>query len=77
VDGELFLPKHRFTPKMASEQKRVGVPEDRQFASKIDLGWQMIQKVKGDGLPFEAVACDDLYGRSGWFRRQMDQEGIY
>ena len=35
VDGELFLPKHWFTPEMASERKRVGVPEDRQFATKI------------------------------------------
>jgi SRSO17 transposase len=76
VDGELFLPKHWFTPEMASERKRVGVPEDRQFATKIQLGWQMIQRVKEHGLPFEAVACDDLYGRSGWFRRQMDQVGI-
>ena len=77
VDGELFLPEHWFTSEMASERKRVGVPEDRQFATKIQLGWQMIQRVQAHGLLFEAVACDDLYGRSGWFRRQMDQAGIF
>ena len=76
VDGELFLPQAWFTPEMASDRKRVGVPEDRQFATKVQLGWQMIQRVKTQGLPFEAVACDDLYGRSGWFRCQMDQVGI-
>jgi len=54
----------------------VGVPEERKFATKIELGWQMIQRVKAHGLPFEAVACDDLYGRSQWFRGQMDQTGI-
>jgi SRSO17 transposase len=36
----------------------------------------MIQRAKGNGLPFEAVACDDLYGRSGWLRREMDEAGI-
>jgi SRSO17 transposase len=76
VDGELFLPEHWFRAEMASERKRVGVPEQRKFATKIELGWSMIQRVKAHGLPFEAVACDDLYGRSGWFRHQMDQADI-
>jgi SRSO17 transposase len=76
VDGELFLPEHWFRAEMASERKRVGVPEERKFATKIELGWTMIQRVKAHGLPFEAVACDDLYGRSGWFRHQMDQANI-
>jgi SRSO17 transposase len=72
VDGELFLPKFWFTAGMAQARQRVGVPTDRQFATKIELGWRMIQRVKAHGLPFEAVACDDLYGRSGWLRREMD-----
>jgi SRSO17 transposase len=76
VDGELYLPEHWFTAEMANECKRVGVPETRKFATKIELGWRMIQRVKAHGLPFEAVACDDLYGRSGWFRHQMDQTDI-
>jgi SRSO17 transposase len=76
VDGELFLPQHWFTPEMAAERKRVGIPAERTFATKIELGWRMIQRVKANGLPFEAVACDDLYGRSGWLRHQMDAAGI-
>lgn len=58
---------------MADERRRVGVPAEREFATKIKLGWRMIQRTK---VPFEAVACDDLYGRSGWLRRQMDQADI-
>jgi SRSO17 transposase len=72
VDGELFLPKYWFTAAMANARERIGVPKDRQFATKVELGWRMIQRVKANGLPFEAVACDDLYGRSGWLRREMD-----
>lgn len=76
VDGELFLPEHWFTPAMAAERQRVGVPAKRQFATKIQLGWRMIQRAQANGLPFEAVACDDLYGRSGWLRREMDAAGL-
>ena len=76
VDGELFLPEHWFTPAMAKERKRVGVPPGRQFATKIELGWRMIQRVRANGLPFEAVACDDLYGRSGWLRHQLNEVDI-
>jgi SRSO17 transposase len=76
VDGELFLQEHWFTPEMAKKRQRLGIPPERQFATKIELGWRMIQRVKANGLPFEAVACDDLYGRSGWLRRQLDEAGI-
>ncbi len=76
VDGDLFLPQHWFSEEMAAERQRLGVPADRQFATKIELGWQMIQRVRAQGLPFDAVACDDLYGRSRWLRHQLDQAGI-
>jgi SRSO17 transposase len=36
----------------------------------------MIQRAVVNGLPFEAVGCDDLYGRAEWFRREMDRAGI-
>ncbi len=73
VDGELFLQEHWFTPEMADEGQHLGSPPERQFETKIELGWKMIQRVKANGLPFEAVACDDLYGRSTWLRAQLRQ----
>lgn len=76
IDGELFLPEHWLSQAMAGERKRLGVPADRPFATKVELGWRMIQRVQATGVPFEAVACDDLYGRSTWLRRQLDQAGI-
>jgi len=76
VDGELYLQEHWFAPEMAELRQRVGIPPEREFGTKIELGWKMIQRVKANGLPFEAVACDDLYGRSTWLRDQMDGEQI-
>jgi SRSO17 transposase len=35
----------------------------------------MIQRAVADGVPFVAVAMDDLYGRSGELRWQLDQAG--
>jgi len=71
LDGELFLPEHWFGPELAAERTRLGIPPTRQFATKVELGWQMIQRVLAAGLPFEVLLCDDLYGRSQWLRHQL------
>lgn len=76
VDGELFLQEFWFTEEMVEQRKKTGVPDEREFASKVDLGWKMIQRVQRHGLPFEAVACDDLYGRSKDFRDNLSGAGI-
>jgi len=76
VDGELYLPEYWFSPEMADERERTGIPEERQFATKIELGWKMIQRAQANGLPFEALACDDLYGRSTWLRDNLAEAEI-
>ncbi len=76
VDGELFLPERWFSPELADERERLGVPTDRAFQTKVELGWQMIRRVQAEGLPFEAVGCDELYGRSGWLRTRLDAARI-
>jgi SRSO17 transposase len=76
IDEELFLAEHWFTHQMAKERKRLGLPPDRKFATKIELGWRMIERVSLEGLPFEIVCCDTLYGRSHWLRRKMSGAGL-
>ena len=76
VDGEVFLPEAWFSPAYAEHRRRVGLPAERVFQTKIELGWQMIQRARANGLPFEAVACDTLYGRSVWLRGQMNAADI-
>ena len=71
IDGELFLPEHWFAPELTAERTRLGIPPTRQFATKVELGWQMIQRVLAAGVPFEVLLCDDLYGRSQWLRHQL------
>ena len=76
VDGELFLPERWFAPEMAEVYQELGIPADRCFKTKVELGWEMIQRAQANGLPFEAVGCDDLYGRADWFRAKMAEAGI-
>ncbi|MEW6207793.1 MAG: IS701 family transposase [Acidobacteriota bacterium] len=76
IDGELFIPQRWFAPAMTKERARLGVPPDREFSTKIELGWRMIERVKAEGLPFEMVCFDTLYGRSQWLRRQVESAGL-
>lgn len=76
IDAELFLPEAWFSKQKAALRKKLGVPGERKFATKIELGWQMIERVRGEGFPFEAVGFDALYGRSLWLRRQLMQARI-
>jgi SRSO17 transposase len=76
IDGDVFLPERWFSAEYADQRRRAGVPTDRQFMTKVELGWQMIQRVRDQGIAFEAVACDTLYGRSAWLRDQLDEAHI-
>src|SRR5712691_8926576 len=76
IDGELFLQEMWFTNEYAERRKAVGLPPDRRFASKPDLGLQMILRAQAHGLPFELLACDDLYGKSREFRAALDTAQI-
>lgn len=76
VEGEVFLPEHWFSAEYADHRRRAGIPPERTFMTKIELGWQMIQRVRAQGVPFDAVACDTLYGQSSWLRDTLDQEHI-
>jgi SRSO17 transposase len=76
IDGELYLPQQWFEVDSQERRERVGIPEDRQFQTKLELGLQMIKRAQAEGLPFAAVACDTLYGRKGWLRDELDGSGI-
>jgi SRSO17 transposase len=72
VDGELFLPACWFTRAYAARRQEVGLPPERTFATKPALGLAMIQRAQANGLPFDTVACDELYGRNRDLRAKLD-----
>jgi SRSO17 transposase len=77
VAAEIFLPEAWFDAGQAALRKKVGVPAERKaFETKPDLGLKMIRRVKAANLPFEAVLCDSLYGRSSQFRHELREENL-
>jgi SRSO17 transposase len=75
VDGELFLPEAWFTRASAALRAEVGVPPERIFATKLELGQRMIERAQAQGVPFEMVACDEFYGRSRELRAKWAAMG--
>lgn len=76
LDGELFFPEHWFEAGHAEKRKKVGVPEARSFKTKPELAWEIIERVVAQGVAFEAVAMDDLYGRNAKLRQRLDAAGL-
>ncbi len=76
VDAELYLPEVWFDDEHKKLRQRWHIPAERSFATKIQLGFEMIQRAKANGMPLEIVGCDCLYGRSAEFRASLDTEGI-
>jgi SRSO17 transposase len=76
VDGELFLPEEWFKAEFAQRRKKLGIPEEKRFQTKLELGVAMVRRAKQRGLPFEAVSCDELYGRDWQFRADLEAENV-
>jgi SRSO17 transposase len=72
VDAELFLPHLWFTKRYAQLRKRWHIPADRTFATKAEIGLEMIKQAQCNGLPFEIVSCDSFYGRDHTFRANLE-----
>lgn len=76
VDAELYLPEIWFDGDHLKLRERWHVPEDCVFMTKLELGLHKIRRAKANGLPFEVVGCDSLYGRDAQFRADLDAEGL-
>jgi SRSO17 transposase len=77
VDAEIFLPEAWFGAEYALLRQQVGVPAERTtFETKPELGLKMVRRAKAAELPFDAVLCDSLYGRSSQFRYELREEHL-
>lgn len=76
IDGELFLPEHWFSPAATKQRAKAELPPDLTFRTKPELAGLMIQRAVAQGIPFEAVAMDSLYGRNQKLRAQLAQAGL-
>lgn len=76
IDAELYLPEVWFDDEHQKLHQRWHIPAERSFATKIQLGLDMIRCAKVKGMPFTIVGCDNLYGRDSEFRAALATEGV-
>jgi SRSO17 transposase len=76
VDGRPFMPEKWFGEAYADRREACGVPEGLTFKTKPEIAVELLQAaIRRDGLPFQWVAADELYGDSPAFRDRVAEMG--
>lgn len=75
TDAELFLPKQWFEAPLKKEWKRLHIPSERRFKSKVEIARELFLRAVTQGLPFDEVGFDSLYGRDLSFRLLIGEYG--
>ena len=57
-------------------RQQLHVPEGLVFATKPQIGLDLLLRAKKRGLPFVAATADAVYGRDGDLRRALDKDNI-
>lgn len=75
LDLQLYLPESWLGD--TTRLDKVGVPKDqRQSRTKHEIALELLDRVRGEGLPGRAVVADAGYGVSGTFRAGLEARGL-
>lgn len=79
VDRRLYLPEDwANSTQFAARRERCGVPKDLAFATKPELGAEMIEAVIKDGqLPCRWVTADEAFGHDTAFLDRVAKTGLW
>lgn len=74
IDARLYLPKEWI--RSAKRCRRAGIPDaDRVAKSKPELALEMVRSVREQGVRFQWVAADSVYGNDPSLLRALDDSG--
>jgi SRSO17 transposase len=77
LDCRLYLPNEWFEPASRLRWRRCGIPEGTRFRTKLQLAWEMIEKLQAQGaVPFSWVLCDEVFGGSHEFLGHLEGAGL-
>ncbi len=76
VDAELDLPEDWCDDDHTELRQRWHIPPERTFMTKSQLALQLVQRAQANGLPFEVVGGDSIYGRDRQFRADLEAMNI-
>jgi len=71
IDRALYLPRE--WTKDQDRRAAAGIPASIRFASKITLAERMLARAFEAAVPARWVVADSFYGRSGLFRRWLEE----
>jgi SRSO17 transposase len=78
-DGAAFIDRALYLPQEWTDDRErrieAGVPEDIQFATKIELAQRMLAGAFDADVPARWVVADAFYGRSHELRRWLEAQG--
>ena len=72
VDGELFVPEGWFADPQRCEE--AGIPDTLEFRSKGEMAFDMVQRLRREGLQFAWVVVDGGYGHLPWLLLALEDE---
>ena len=73
VDRALYLPQGWAEDEV--RRREAGVPDNVRFATKVQLGRQMLQRALDAGVPAAWVTGDEVYGRTWRLRHELEERG--
>lgn len=74
ADSDLYLPEEWCDD--MERRVEAGVPDDVMFRTKPEIAIDLLQRTLGEGLPMKWLCADELYGRSGPFRDDVESLGL-
>ncbi len=76
LDRRLYLPKEWVEDEEFAERRaKCGVPEEIEFKTKPELGWEMVERLRQEGnLRGRWLACDTAYGQNPDFLDKVADE---
>ena len=74
IDRALYLPEDWCAD--PARRQAAHIPESVAFATKPELGQQMLQRAQAAGLPIRWVVADTVYGHSPELRTFVEEQGF-
>ena len=77
LEGRLYLPKSWFSPEYEQRRKACHIPEEVQFATKIEIALELLRRQQERGIfHTQWVGCDCFFGVDSGFRDELAAMGM-
>lgn len=76
LDSDLYLPEETWALDQ-ERRRRAGIPQDVLYRPKWQIGLELLERSRAEGVPMAWLTADELYGRVREFRERITRQGMY